>query len=647
MTKRITAAVLTALLITNITMIGVALNPPLTAYAEPDGEFDLSEIEIRAMMSIAEQYQKLGALEEYIEKSDLTATELARAKAMKIEMEANLAASGYTAQQAGRFVGAAATAGVVIPMVGMMYWDVYVRDGPVELPEGALNIPGPVDFVVNQAKIQTAISQYYTNLGVPEVANGEIWSRATNDIFNAGVSGIGLQGMIDVWKDIFGTSGANQGVQTLSSIDGVGFLSLSGFSVYEVINQSNYTATLYRKPVSIDFNDPGSGNYLYNTYNGGTGIIGYKNVYSSNQKIRDGVTATAFSFGYGTQVWVYSNTVYLRAFFSQNVPDKYRVRVEYYQLSNGVPTGYETLLPIEVFGLPSQTINNQIPAAEDYIDRHMNREDYSGVVSVNLPVVEDTGQSDAQKLHQFMEELNNMTVDEMYPGVTEPETPPQSICPDSVIGLIDHMLGMLEMSLGVHAYIDTLFSQLQQLREIYLGMPITGADTAITTGVLQGVDDWIHQEVAGQTRVGANNPTLPRTWTPPFTLPLPWPQTIPQTIARAVPDEIARLAEGNPAIPIPPPTGGINLDPLKSMPLLREVFPFCIPFDFVDIIKLFNAVPEAPVIEVNFPSSVFVGGGSFDFDLSRFDQIAVMFRWLITILFIVGLMMLSSKVIKW
>ena len=80
---------------------------------------------------------------------------------------------------------------------------------------------------------------------------------------------------------------------------------------------------------------------------------------------------------------------------------------------------------------------------------------------------------------------------------------------------------------------------------------------------------------------------------------------------------------------------------------LQSVFPFCLPFDFVTAINLLNADPVAP--EFDF---VLAGGGYFEdlettISLEDFESVAGVFRTLMLILFIIGLIFATRKLIMW
>lgn len=76
---------------------------------------------------------------------------------------------------------------------------------------------------------------------------------------------------------------------------------------------------------------------------------------------------------------------------------------------------------------------------------------------------------------------------------------------------------------------------------------------------------------------------------------------------------------------------------------LRSVFPFCIPFDLYNIVKIFDSGEnrQAPHISFTFPGTDWV----IDVDLSVFDPVAGILRLLELILFIIGLAVATRSLI--
>jgi len=97
---------------------------------------------------------------------------------------------------------------------------------------------------------------------------------------------------------------------------------------------------------------------------------------------------------------------------------------------------------------------------------------------------------------------------------------------------------------------------------------------------------------------------------------------------------------------------GVAGDPIGGIPVvaggdytldLREFFPFCIPFDLYEFLRLLAAEPRAPVFNwtiavpqlgVNFPVNI---------DLSSWDEVAELFRKLELMAFIFGLAMVTRQ----
>lgn len=82
---------------------------------------------------------------------------------------------------------------------------------------------------------------------------------------------------------------------------------------------------------------------------------------------------------------------------------------------------------------------------------------------------------------------------------------------------------------------------------------------------------------------------------------------------------------------------------------LDQLFPFCIPFDLYALVQLFNADPEAPSAEIVLP--VGYNGSEFTWEeytisLSDFDAVAQVVRIMEYLLFLVGLMLITRKLIE-
>lgn len=99
--------------------------------------------------------------------------------------------------------------------------------------------------------------------------------------------------------------------------------------------------------------------------------------------------------------------------------------------------------------------------------------------------------------------------------------------------------------------------------------------------------------------------------------------------------------------PDPNPDTGKDTDNNSFTADLKELFPFCIPFDIVDCFRLFNAEPETPRVKVPIHFGIVDKDYTFDIDLKDFNDVAGVCRTSFLILFMVGLGFATSKVIKW
>ena len=75
---------------------------------------------------------------------------------------------------------------------------------------------------------------------------------------------------------------------------------------------------------------------------------------------------------------------------------------------------------------------------------------------------------------------------------------------------------------------------------------------------------------------------------------------------------------------------------------LQDVFPFCLPWDFAEFVSLLNAPPEAPSFRM---ATLNLNGELvyYTFDFSTFNTVAAIGRTMETLLFIVGLIILTKK----
>lgn len=80
---------------------------------------------------------------------------------------------------------------------------------------------------------------------------------------------------------------------------------------------------------------------------------------------------------------------------------------------------------------------------------------------------------------------------------------------------------------------------------------------------------------------------------------------------------------------------------------LRMVFPFCLPFDLIALFDALDAEPVTPCFDFPFVVEALDIDMAVELDLSFLDDVAEMIRLLETIGFIIGLITITHKMIKW
>lgn len=218
---------------------------------------------------------------------------------------------------------------------------------------------------------------------------------------------------------------------------------------------------------------------------------------------------------------------------------------------------------------------------------------------------------------------------------------------------------------GTNEYLDVMGSLLAN------GLPeVPVSPDVITGGISDQLSSGIGMDVIGLPDIVIPGPDV-----------LPVNPSEGQTTAQAVTDYLmAALIAGeitweqywqligvyNPAIGSSVPTVGtvdpvtgtitnteistgvvVTPSPIQNFHLdLRSFFPFCIPFDFYEFIRILCAEPEAPVFHWEVQD---LAGNVYgvDVDLSPWNSHAQLFRDAQCLLFIIGLLMLTRKFIKW
>ena len=126
-------------------------------------------------------------------------------------------------------------------------------------------------------------------------------------------------------------------------------------------------------------------------------------------------------------------------------------------------------------------------------------------------------------------------------------------------------------------------------------------------------------------------------------------KTMQEAVTKNTVDEKEKEDEDTKPVPLPdyPTPDKVDIDGSEATRDWRLVFPFCIPFDMIDLYRVFAAEPQAPHWEIPLKSETFNIDYTFVIDFEQFEVLAEIFRTFQIILFILGLCMITSKVIKW
>lgn len=119
------------------------------------------------------------------------------------------------------------------------------------------------------------------------------------------------------------------------------------------------------------------------------------------------------------------------------------------------------------------------------------------------------------------------------------------------------------------------------------------------------------------------------------------PNSLPEVIGKTQPEIINQTLV--PAVPI------IKVHPNTPQPKPRiiDVFPFCIPFDFMRAIQSLAVAPNAPVFAMDFSGIEMFQGFVWELDMSDYESLARVVRWGVFFSFVVGLMFATRKLMKW
>lgn len=141
--------------------------------------------------------------------------------------------------------------------------------------------------------------------------------------------------------------------------------------------------------------------------------------------------------------------------------------------------------------------------------------------------------------------------------------------------------------------------------------------------------------------------------------PICYPDTIPTPVIDPTADVVLQPAKDPTPSPNPDPSPSTSPKPTtqptpspgeidSSQPVvdLSKFFPFCIPFDLIHLVQALDADPVAPKWTLKLEPPQFPVEWEVTLDLSQFESLAKIFRTGKTLLFVVGLILITRGIIK-
>lgn len=141
--------------------------------------------------------------------------------------------------------------------------------------------------------------------------------------------------------------------------------------------------------------------------------------------------------------------------------------------------------------------------------------------------------------------------------------------------------------------------------------------------------------------------------------PICYPDTIPTPVIDPTADVVLQPAKDPTPSPNPDPSPSTSPKPTmqptpspgeidSSQPIvdLSKFFPFCIPFDLIHLVQALDADPVAPKWTLKLEPPQFPVEWEVTLDLSEFESLAKIFRTGETLLFVVGLILITRGIIK-
>lgn len=167
------------------------------------------------------------------------------------------------------------------------------------------------------------------------------------------------------------------------------------------------------------------------------------------------------------------------------------------------------------------------------------------------------------------------------------------------------------------------------------------------------------RDIIANLRPGYDPVTDPSVDPAPALDPICYPDTIPTPVIDPTADVVLQPAKDPTPSPNPDPSPSTSPKPTtqptpspgeidSSQPVvdLSKFFPFCIPFDLIHLVQALDADPVAPKWTLKLEPPQFPVEWEVTLDLSQFESLAKIFRTGETLLFVVGLILITRGIIK-
>ncbi|MDM0947561.1 hypothetical protein QTI71_14895 [Clostridium perfringens] len=122
-------------------------------------------------------------------------------------------------------------------------------------------------------------------------------------------------------------------------------------------------------------------------------------------------------------------------------------------------------------------------------------------------------------------------------------------------------------------------------------------------------------------------------------VPIDKPTDIPKDESKDIPKDESKDT--------PKDDAGVDFSPFLTLGTgLKDVFPFCLPFDLIKNLHLLSAPPQAPHFDIDFKKAGLAGGDVVSIDFSQFELLAKIIRFFLTLGFIYFLIIKTRDMIR-